>query len=182
LILCNFITNQILLYLSSSSTTLICNQIPVSTQKIANKALKARSDLLPKSLLRRVSKAISSSSKKFAYKAFESDLIFFCKKIASIAFPKQSNLLPQKLPNKAFQSAMWNPSKKFTNKSFKRNLIFFPQNKIKIVWFFHNLQEFSYIVCKKLPATGCRKEKKKTKKKIIDAVYRRRRRSRSTVT
>jgi hypothetical protein len=42
----------------------------------------------------------------------------------------------------------------------------------------HSYIEFSYIVCKKLRATGCRK-----KKKIFDAVCRRRRRrSWSTVT
>jgi hypothetical protein len=43
----------------------------------------------------------------------------------------------------------------------------------------HSYIEFSYIVCKKLRATGCRKKKKK----ILDAVCRRRRRrSWSTVT
>jgi len=39
----------------------------------------------------------------------------------------------------------------------------------------HSYIEFSYIVCKKLTATGCKK-----KKKIFDAVCRRRRRSWST--
>jgi hypothetical protein len=42
----------------------------------------------------------------------------------------------------------------------------------------HSYIEFSYIVCKKLRATGCRKKKRK----IFDAVCRRRRRSWSTVT
>jgi hypothetical protein len=42
----------------------------------------------------------------------------------------------------------------------------------------HSYIEFSYIVCKKLRATGCRKKKKK----IFDAVCRRRRKSWSTVT